>query len=637
MKKIALLALAVSFYFFAAAQHRDALLEDSILYWITWVPEKPWKPLSADGRTLTVAQKTEMYRIADWMMQSYHPVGGVGSFKSILNVRTSSDFTDYRLHNYYLDFRVWNVSYDNMDAEGHFKAIPEEYHKFPVGFNQIPGDPIEFLNGPAVCYFTWRAAVGESKVATNNPYGNADPKISANCAPFIVRNESVILSPNNQLPFQRVSIGEWLEACEKALPYAMDVAKAHKDPKYQDGLEAEYKRYRDWIRKWKAVYAGKLDRPASLVNGQVTLGGTFDQDVDPFNSNTGLESYEVWKVKPETFEKARQDKPLFITFSIPTKTSEDGIQQYELYQALTQNVNYQYIYDYYFNPAKVQNKVYKPADEQGMLKRLAHYKGKLPDGTQAGPETGAARSAVSKKPDAGVLLNDNFSNAAIGQMPAGWYNRTVGKTSSVENIPGVDGHWLKLGINNTTFPTTLPKKLSQHFILDLDVVSVADFQGRTGGQLLIHISNGSGYSRNGDEMLKPDGFSLDLKLIAGNDADRAASSNFRGAIELEIHESGGASKENNKEGLYLTKPLPEFTSKHTGVHVTLDINAGMCTVFVNKKNVINPIEMKLSYGSNCKQCGLAADKEFSLLSFKNIDDTGENLPVYIGNVKLVKK
>jgi hypothetical protein len=169
------------------------------------------------------------------------------------------------------------------------------------------------------------------------------------------------------------------------------------------------------------------------------------------------------------------------------------------------------------------------------------------------------------------------------------------------------------------------------------VATVADFGGRTGGQLLIHFSNGAGYNVNGDEALRPDPTSLDLKLIAGSDADRIATSNFRGGIELEVHESRGPNTEHNKEGLYLRKPLPEFTSIRTRIHVTIEMNAGKCTVSINNKKVIDPAEMKLSYDSNCTKCGLSAGKTFSLLNFKNIDNTGENFPVYIRNVKLVKK
>jgi hypothetical protein len=640
MKKFLLLALFIPLYFNAFAQHRDVQIQDSILYWINWVPEKPWKPLTADGRTLTPGQKAEMYKMVDWMMQSYHPVGGVGSFKSVLNVRTSSDFKDFRPHSYYLDFRVWDVSYDNMDAKGNFTAVSETYKKFPVGFNQLPSNPIEFLNGPGICYFTWQAQEDRSQLAADHPYKNAHPKISANCAPFIVRNQAVILAPNNQLPFHRVTVGEFLDACEAALPYAMGVAKAHKDPKYQDGMEAEYERYRKWIRKWRKDYAGKLDQPATVVDDPITLSGSFDGDVDPFRKIAGSESYEIWKMNPDVFEKAKQDKPLFITFSLPFYTSEDGIQKYEMYQALTQNINYQYIYDYYFDPEKVKGKAYKPADEQGMLKRLAGYKGKLPDGTKAGTATGSSGrpiTSASKKAAPGVLIDDDFTGAPVGRMPTGWYVRAVGKPSSIETVKGHDGKWLRLGINNPTFPTTLPKILPENFTLDLDVATVADFAGRTGGQLLIHFSNGTGYSINGDEALRPDPTMLDLKLIAGSDAERIAASNFRGGIELEMHQFKGPNAENNKEGLYFKKSLPEFTSVRTTVHVTIEMNAGKCTVFINNKKVIDPTEMKLSYDSNCTKCGLSDGKTFSLLNFRNVDDTGENFPVYIGNVKLVKK
>ncbi|WP_144036000.1 hypothetical protein [Spirosoma fluviale] len=640
MKKFILLSFFSLVYLRASAQHRDSMLEDSILYWITWVPPKPWKPLTADGRTLTVGQKAEMYKLVDWMMQSYHPVGGVGSFKSVLNVRTSSDFKDYRPHSYYLDFRVWDVSYDKRDANGNFTAVSETYKKFPVGFNQLPSNPIEFLNGPQVCYFTWQAQDDKSRLAANDPYKHADPKISATCAPFIVRNRAVILAPNNQLPFHRVTVGEFLDACESALPYALGVAKAHKDPKYQDGMEADYARYRTWIRKWKHVYAGKLDQPATVVDDPVTLSGTFDADVDPFRKLAETASYEIWKMNPDVFEKAKQDKPLFITFTIPFWTRADGIQKYELYQALTQNVNYHYIYDYFFDPVKVKGKVYKPADEPGMLKRLSSYKGKLPDGTRVGMATGSSnRPSITKastKPAPGLLLDDNFTSAPVGRMPVGWYVRSVGQPSSIQTIQEFDGNWLRLG-SNATFPTTLPTLLPENFTLDLDVVTVSDFAGRTGGQLLIHFSNGTGYSVNGDEVLRPDRITLDLKLIAGSDADRLAASNFRGGIELEMHEAGGANSERNREGLYLKKPLPDFTSRRTKIHVTLELKGGQCAVFINNKKVVDPTELKLSYDSNCRRCGLSAGKPFSLLNFRNVDNTGADFPVYIGNVKLIKK
>ncbi len=666
MKKI---IASVAFCFIVTAAFSQSAyqrIEDSVIGWAFKAPLPPFKGITAKGRTLTPGQKANMVKVIEWMMKSYTPVGGVGTFKTILNIAVSGNYADYRQHSYWIDFRVWNVDYEHLDASKHFEPISEEYYQFPVRFNAIPeSNPLLFLNSPNNYFFVWPPQGYKEDGKDTEFYKEMDPKISPNCAPFLVHNESLFLVPNNKLPFLQVTVGQYLDELEKSLVWNLEIEKKAKDDQFNQDAQAKvreevhaqldqtFEGYRKRIADLRKMHKNELDKPAILRDEQPSLSSTMWKQMDPFAmSADDLASkrfFPLYKVDPAVMEKCKGDQPQWISFSIPYARPQDGNQHREVFTALSQNVNYQYIYDYFFNPSKVKGIPYTPADEAGMKKRLANYGSQYRPIQNTNPGTNQTNtgsttngkpltttSTMKKSSLPNVLLDEDFSSTAEGTFPRGWYSRSIGKTAAIIRINGLEGNWLKLG-GTMVMPTTLPQPLPANFTLSYDVATDKDFTGRTGAAAMLRLSTAKGFSSNGDEKMEPGGQSIELRTVAGSEDDRVAASNFRALVNLEIHDTKGTNKERYKEGLYLQQPLPEFTSRRTVVHVKLQVKNNEVRLFVNDREIAEPGGFKMAYGEKCIQCGLRPGTAFNILYFTNVDDTGEGKGTYIGNIRLTKE
>jgi hypothetical protein len=121
------------------------------------------------------------------------------------------------------------------------------------------------------------------------------------------------------------------------------------------------------------------------------------------------------------------------------------------------NMNYDYIYNYFFYPEKVKGIAYKP------------LKSSIEEEKNSTNQT----SAVSKKnaADAAVFFFEDFSLNAAGQKPIGWKSELDldGKYATVTTLPGKDEKWLEIKGQNKVIPLNLKKPLPQDFELSFDL------------------------------------------------------------------------------------------------------------------------------------------------------------------------
>ena len=73
-------------------------------------------------------------------------------------------------------------------------------------------------------------------------------------------------------------------------------------------------------------------------------------------------------------EKCRTAVPQWLAIWFRYETKEDGNKLYEMYRSLTENINYDYIYKYFFDPEKVKGIPYRPANEDQLNARLDAYR-----------------------------------------------------------------------------------------------------------------------------------------------------------------------------------------------------------------------------------------------------------------------
>jgi hypothetical protein len=588
-------------------------IQDSIIGWWSnnyW--DREWKsPTDPIGKI----KETHVNKMVEWMKKSYTPVGGLGTVTRHM-----------RKSNFGVKFMVWNVSHDKQWTEpnGKFKPIEEENTKFYMMANMIFGSyPVSFINKDGVYLFTWQPdGYGNDN---NDPENKKRPVgIHSNVSKYItVRNEmqTVYLAPGNKLPFAPVTKGELLKLADAAL--------AEKHAKANEFDKKAIDRIRKNIAQLKEKHKSSLQQAAVIKDMQPSMYA-FD-GLDPFEISEILISrkqyYPVYKLTADVLEKMKLPQPQWVTVSLPFKSKEDGNQLYEMYTALTQNINYDYIYNYFFDPEKVKGFAYTPANEAQLNARLDAYRKKNK------ADNNATTSTTTWPP--GAFFFDDFSAGHEGGAPGNWYYRTSSNHPKVTVVKNQPGKWLQLGYNNTVSPSLLKKPLPQNFTLEYDITTDGDFTHRTGGAVRL-VLNTRKATEDGREEVSGNGTRIEINIVSGNEADYN-NNNYRGEARIKINAMPAVYEQNYSEGIYGTFPLKEFTNKKTTVHVVVKIKNGILTILVNNKEVANSKHFKLMHGGDCKVCGIGSDVKFNTLYFTNITDKQGETRVYISNIKITKE
>ena len=628
MKKIFLLLLlqlllSVSF----AQPNPEQRIQDSVIGW--WDNAYFDNKLKPDNTPLQKKRIAIVDMFVEWMKKSYTPVGGLGTVTRYVNK-----------NNYSVLFMVWDVSFKKewLDAKGHFKPIDEQNTKFRISANTIPGGyEIPFINTPTQFLFTWPpngSSVKENPAQETSLYNNS------NTGKYLTRvNEwsTVYLAPENQLPFVPVSMGELLQLAEDALGRQLQAEKVDVENKWPGNIKAqqdafEYRKknidkYRVNIQQLREKHKGTLNEPAVLRTMQPTMY-SFEINPDPFviikYEEISKQYFPVYKIEPAVLEQCKTDQPQWIAVSFPYETKEDGNQLYEMYRSLTDHFNYDFVYNYFFDPEKIKGKPYKPANEEQLNARLNGYR-----------KTSYVQEKTPIKPlPANVYFMDDFTGNADGSKPTGWFFSTSGKHSMVTSLKNNPGKWVQLGYNNPVSPAGLKKPLPENFTLEYDMATDGEFSSGTGGAASL-ILNSRAPNTDGNENIYNNGTRVNINITSGNEAGYD-NNNYNGNIKIEIHSAPSVNKQNASEGIFYTYPLREFTDKKTKVHVALKVKGAILTVLINNKQVAVSTDFKMNYGGACISCGLPAGTRFNAVFWKNTTNDTENVKVYLSNVKITK-
>lgn len=616
MKKIILILCVFYGYSSFAQLTKEQRIQDSIIgWWDNNYWDRKWKsPTDPEGKII----EKHLNNFVDWMKKSYTPVGGLGTV-----TRFRDDW------GYGVKFYVWNVSYccdgKYLDEKGHFRYVSEENTPFFIHVNQIVGAyPMQFLNKNGEYYFTWMAdGTGDQFV-----HQKTDPRpkgIHPNASKFItLRNnyQSVMLAPNNQLPFVEVTKRELLDASDKALAAMIPSA----DPI----SKKDFERYRATISELKIEYKNSLDEPAVVRNIQSDEYMFNFSDPFELDRNGDLKyNYKVYKFAPGVYDKLKQAQPQWVTVYYPFFTATSGNQLNELYTALTQNLNYQYIYDYFFAPEKVKGIAYKPSDEEGMKARLDGFRNK-------GKENLAAKQTNnSTSKNFNAYFADDFSTNTIGSAPKNWYFNQRIEHSVIANLKNEDGNWVQLGRYNATRPNLIKYPLPKNFSIEFDLITNEDFDIRTGGSAELQLNTRKMHD-TGNENTNGNGEVIKITFNSGA-ASAKNTTNFRGQVKMEIESVPTQNKENFVPGIKGTEPLTEFTNTDTKIHVKVNVLNGKVEVYVNNDLKLSSTDLKLAYGSDCVVCGINPSSVFNSINWQNVTESDSNpTPIYLGNVVINK-
>ncbi|BAV09529.1 hypothetical protein SAMN05421788_101962 [Filimonas lacunae] len=385
----ALLALLVSLESKAQPSPKDARIKDSIIGWQDHLTkaDTPTKPFITPYDTFSLHQQRINNLFVQWMQQSYTPVGGLGRYSKYFYYQKNNHYP----HSYGVMFKAYSVGFRYLDAQGHFAGIAETWVPFHVSVNSVNNAwGIYYLNNDIDYYFTLPEEFYAESRQNQEVMQKTDPKINPYVHKYLTNVtgfwQTTYLVPGNKLPIVQLTKGEFLTLTEAAIDRHLANKKKElestyrnspKDVSYFYNTEVEsMSRVRNGIQQLKAKHKSDWNEPAKIRTTQPTLLD-FDGSIDPFDIDKfeqGLNKYGfVYRFEPAAYARCKADKPQWITISIAYAAPSYGNKAYEMYRSVMEFINYDYIYNYFFDPEKVKGQPYRPNNEAKQKEILAGY------------------------------------------------------------------------------------------------------------------------------------------------------------------------------------------------------------------------------------------------------------------------
>jgi hypothetical protein len=611
-------------------------IEDSVIGWKTVYnfKGKQYKPLSIDGQTFSPYQQSLRDTFITWMQKSYVPIGGFGDIYQ-------RDFTS-RQNKFPMPQSIGMTAgiygFFKSERTGKYEMTPNEDHNDVFIYtNTLAGiNNAALLSSADGFYFTMQkdnyasTFTNPTVIEATKQFGlHSDSRFTKYMVYFPSQSwVTVVLTPGNKLPIVQLTKGEVLSLCEKGLQRELEEKKnearhmSSNNPSYYAGVikdldEKQYPQCLKNLNTLKGKYKDRLNEPAVLYGW---AGPSF---ADFVNSNTTLfvedwyqniPGYAVYRYTKEAVENSKKDKPLWVEITWPVEKPGARVKSYEVHKAMLRYFNFDYVYDYFFNPEKVKGVAYTPsnaAEQKEQIQRLGkHYV-----------------VAENKAMPHGVFYMDDFSANANGDRPAGWSDSKT-KPATVVTLNGRQGKWVQLGHYNDLSPS-LKTALPQNFTIEFDVAT-DEFTVRTGGAVRLSLDAYPANAANSK------GTVLEWQLTSGNEADYN-NNNYSGEAESIINSTVA-----DYEGKYNSVYIPrEFTNKQTLIHATIKVNNGQASFFINGKEIALSKNFKQDYCKDCICKGVPPNTAFRKITFTNNTQSrsvdGKLPNVYISNIKITKE
>lgn len=587
-------------------------IEDSVIGWKKIYHFKGInKPMKAGDKYYSSAQLAIIDTLANWMQASYMPKGGLGDIKKFV----SGELDAYHQYEAGMppSYGATARTYIELRYNSQHKIEPVTGSSvyWTVAANKIPGNwPIMDLCSPTQYYFTLPTA--ETEVSDERIKKSIDISKTPSTQRYItfwVENmgfgggkENVILCKDNKSPFIKITKGEYLQAMEAALARYYErekkkIAEAEQgDQKRIDQsvkfLDERMARLTSGLKMNKDKYKNRLEEPA-LTSSQPDIMD-MDSGRDLFTNGylTDSEStstrYFVYKVDPAVAELCKKDQPQWILVSWDYYPSALPFEKQQ-HESIINNFNFEYVYNFFFDPQKVKGQPYKPL-------RSPFYK-------EATIVTEKSAKATKTALDKNLHFFEDFSTTSVGKKPNGWSARTNEIAfCEVTTVDGVPDKWVSLA--GSSIKSNELKPLPANFTLSYDVFVPENFTwGAKGLVLLLSREKTPGVSE----------YFIRLKLRPG---------------------SGGA----NGEAEFETKCPPAYANG-TKWYVA--------TGFSNNKK-INRVNVEIKKSGELLQLlidknviaeyakGIPTDLSFNALSFDMGRSDSEVEKYYISNIKITK-
>ena len=315
-----------------------------------------------------------------------------------------------------------------------------------------------------------------------------------------------------------------------------------------------------------------------------------ENSADVFEGNGGRTlKLPVYTVDAATLERCTSDAPQWIVVSW-TATLNTPVSKH-LHNAILNQFNLEYVYNRFFDPAKVNGQPYAPL-------RPARA------GTVA-VEASPASKRVAADPD--VLFFEDFSATAVGKPPINWRSNlnNAGASSAIVELKGLDGHWASLS-GFKVAPAHLKGPLPREFTISYELVAARDYTWGARG-MTFKLSKGAAGS--GTDSF----FSVKLRPgFGGRDGEAVLEGKFPSAREY------------FNETKWLAAPGFSNTEQNNRITVTVRKTGEMVQVFIDGSKIAE-------YPKAIPEALL-----FDAMSFDLQGQAGPNDQMFISNIRITK-
>lgn len=564
------------------------------------------------NRIYSAKQIDNCQKFVEWMQQSYLPKGCLGNATYFQNHIPKFSGTNSKLGNA-IDMHAQALPlmygaqtkvhmFLKKDAQGKF--VPQTSHGdyWYIEANQLHAisNPVSFISSPEEYYFVLPDYSSHSKgynagdKAASNLMGFANHKNIASYKHFYIPNSQyvvIITKDNEELPFEKITIGEFFTQAEKQLPVwqNVDPVSAENFSKAQKNLARLKEKYKI---KWNNIAEMKLSKTQITLQDFVNATEGYDDMFDTkdiYGNEGNYTSFPILKVKKTTKELCKNNQPQWLVFRW---TMGMPNQQYNihLHESILNNFNFEYVYNYFFIPEKVKGQTFKPL--------------RSPTVKDAVVITEASEAGKKNTADKNTHFFEDFSTTGIGKKPIGWRTQYGLDGGVIEKLDGLNGNWI-LVTNNTITPNQLKKPLPQNFTLTYDVVASQNFTWGAKGltmQLSKETSPGNAESF------------LSVKLRPGFDGRDGQAT-----LETKFPSPPGYSNGSN----WYDAPGFSNNKKNNRVTVTIKKKEEMLQVFIDNTKITE------------YEKAIPAAHLFNTLSFSS-GNSNANDKFYISNIKITK-
>ena len=497
-------------------------MEDQVLGWIRIYDYKPaTAPITVDTRVYSPAQLSIARLFTSWMQASYLPKGALGDVLQVRNAKLSPYNQNTAAHPQAYGALAKLYMQLKYGVNKKIEPLTTDSLNWGIEANGTYGESMDTISTPERYYFTLPTFEQQGYGTDLDKAADVSrhPVLGQFPTRFVRDSRTgnkrvVVLTKDHQDPFIKITKGEYLQALEAAVArkYETEKQKIARDNKgnqksidYFTGyLNTNHEKRMAVLRSNKDKYRARLQETAEVWTTEP--GVLLENYPDVFEGNGGTPTrLPVYTIDPRVVELCKTDAPQWIVMYW-TAHLNDPISL-SLHEAILNNVDFQYIYDYFFDPGKVKGQPYKPL--------------RSPSFTETAVAGKPSETATKNAADPAVVFFEDFSSSAVGKKPLNWRSTldSTGASSVVTELKGLDGHWAAMGGMQIS-PAVMKTPLPRDFEVSYDVVAAQNYRWGARG-LTFKLSKTAGPASSLSVRIRP-GFD-------GRDGEVVIEGQFPGA------------------------------------------------------------------------------------------------------------